>query len=139
MSLFKLILTAYRLKPYQLSGPEWMRAQRFDIAAKIPDGASREQIPEMLQALLAERFKLSMHRDNKEQLVLALVVGKNGLKLKESTESDARVPAAAPGEMSLYTADGEAHMEKNGGAWITAGPLGPVQAPKPGEGQAWPI
>src|SRR3984957_4868994 len=53
MSLSRLILTAYRLKPYQLSGPDWMKTQRFDILAKIPEGGSKDQVPEMLQSLLA--------------------------------------------------------------------------------------
>ena len=56
MSLFTLVVTAYRIKPHQLSGPDWMRTQRFDIAAKLPENAGREQLPEMLRALLAERF-----------------------------------------------------------------------------------
>ncbi len=84
MSLYNLVVTAYRIKPHQLSGPDWMRSQRFDIAAKIPDGVSKDQVPEMLQALLAERFKLSIHRDSKDQSVFALVVGRNGSKLQRS-------------------------------------------------------
>src|SRR5271154_1013421 len=60
MSLSRLILTAYRLKPYQLSGPDWMKTQRFDIMAKVPEGVSKDKVPEMLQALLAERFQLSI-------------------------------------------------------------------------------
>src|SRR5438034_7733968 len=58
MSLADLIRTAYAVKPYQVIGPDWMSAQRFDISAKMPDGATKEQVPAMLQALLAERFKL---------------------------------------------------------------------------------
>src|SRR5277367_3027881 len=49
MSLSRLMLTAYRLKPYQLSGPDWMKTQRFDILAKIPEGGSKDNVPEMLQ------------------------------------------------------------------------------------------
>ena len=82
MSLQRLILTAYRLKPHQLSGPSWMSAERFDILAKLPDGGSKDAIPEMLQALLADRFKLTVHRENKEQPVLALVPAKTGTKLQ---------------------------------------------------------
>src|ERR1039458_4394329 len=88
-SLQTLLLTAYRIKSNQLSGPDWMQSQRFDIAAKLPGGVSKDRVPEMLQALLAERFKLSVHRDRKEQTVYALVVGKSGSKLQESSgESD---------------------------------------------------
>jgi len=84
MSLTELIRTAYRLKTYQVSGPEWMSAERFDILAKIPEGAGKDLVPEMLQSLLAERFKLSTHRETKEHAIYALVVGKNGLKIQEA-------------------------------------------------------
>ena len=93
MSLADLIRVAYRVKPYQVSGPDWMASERFDVLAKLPEGASSGQVPEMLQALLAERFKLTVHRESKEHAVYALVVGKNGPKLKESAP-DADAPAA---------------------------------------------
>ena len=92
MSLADLIRVAYRVKPYQISGPDWMASERFDVLAKLPEGASSGQVPEMLQALLAERFKLAVHRESKEHAVYALVVGKNGPKLKESPP-DADAPA----------------------------------------------
>src|ERR1017187_1954081 len=76
MSLYNLLLTAYRLKPFQLAGPDWLKTQRFDIEAKLPEGAAKNRVPEMLQALLAERFKLAVHRETKDQQVYALVVGK---------------------------------------------------------------
>ena len=82
LSLADLIRIAYKLKQHQLSGPEWMSAQRFDVLAKMPEGATKEQVPEMLQALLAERFKLTMHRESKDHAIYALIVGKNGAKLK---------------------------------------------------------
>ncbi len=74
-----------------------MTSERFDVLAKLPEGASREQVPEMLQALLAERFKLTVHRESKEHAVYALVVGKNGPKLKESPpDADAPAGGGAP-------------------------------------------
>ena len=45
MSLADLIPIAFAVKPYQVSGPEWMKVQRFDILAKMPDGATKEQVP----------------------------------------------------------------------------------------------
>jgi uncharacterized protein (TIGR03435 family) len=97
MSLAELIRVAYRVKPYQISGPDWMASERFDVLAKLPEGASREQVPEMLQALLAERFKLTVHRESKEHAIYALVVGKNGPKLKESApDADAPAGGGAP-------------------------------------------
>ena len=101
LSLSDMIQAAFRVKPYQVSGPDWMTAQRFDVMAKIPEGATSEQVPEMLQALLADRFKLTVHRDSTEHPVYALVVGKNGPKLKESLpdpEPAATAAGAAPPE-----------------------------------------
>lgn len=89
--LMQLICKAYDVKPYQVTGPGWLlTGQRFDIVANLPHGATKEQVPQMLQALLAERFKLAIHRDTKEQAVYAMVVGKAGIKMKESE------PAALP-------------------------------------------
>jgi uncharacterized protein (TIGR03435 family) len=95
MSLSDLIGAAYEVKTYQISGPDWMGSQRFDILAKMPEGASKEQVPDMLKALLAERFRLALHRAGKEHAIYALVVGKNGLKLKESPPDDVIAPAGA--------------------------------------------
>ena len=94
LSLSDLIRLAYKIKPYQLSGPDWLSSTRWDILAKVPDGASADQVPEMLQTLLADRFKLAIHRTHTEHAVYALVVGKNGSKLKDA-EPDPP-PAAAP-------------------------------------------
>ena len=84
VSLRDCIRTAYRVKDHQISGPDWLGSERFDIVATLPPNTPREQIPLMLQGLLAERFKLTFHRETKELPVYALVVGKNGPKLKEA-------------------------------------------------------
>ena len=119
LSLEDLIRTAYNLKRYQVSGPDWMGAQRFDVLATLPEGASPEQVPQMLQALLAERFKLTIHRESKEHAIYALVVGKNGPKLKESVpEPDA---PAAGGPVRIT-----GNMEGKGVS-VTGGPVGPMR------------
>jgi uncharacterized protein (TIGR03435 family) len=82
ISLKDCIRAAYRVKDFQVQGPDWMGGARFDIVAKLPAGSTEEQVPEMLQALLAERFKLTLHRDTKEHAIYALVAGKGGPKLK---------------------------------------------------------
>jgi uncharacterized protein (TIGR03435 family) len=83
-SLSRLIQLAYNVKGYQIEGPDWMAGQRFDIPAKLPAGATREQVPAMLQALLAERFKLAVRREAKEQTVYVLVAGKDDPRLQEA-------------------------------------------------------
>ena len=137
MPLRKLIVTAYRVKPYQVAGPDWMQSQRFDIVAKIPAGASPDQVPEMLQALLAERFKLAIHRETKDTPVVALVVGRNGPHLEPAApdaEALAAKAMAAPGGRGMYSGQGEAHMDDSGHATSTGAPWGPVTATPPREG-----
>jgi len=84
MSIKDYIGMAYSVKPNQIVGPEWLAQQRFDVAAKIPDGVPTTQIPEMIQALLANRFELKVHRESREFSVYALSVAKGGLKLQEA-------------------------------------------------------
>jgi uncharacterized protein (TIGR03435 family) len=83
LSLKDYIRIAYQVKEYQVTGPDWMASQRFDIHAKLPDNG-RGQFREMLQNLLEDRFQLKIHRASKDFPVYAVVVGKGGLKLKES-------------------------------------------------------
>src|SRR4051812_17287747 len=74
LSLKDYIGMAYRVKTYQITGPDWLPSQRFDIAAKLPEGSQTTQIPEMIQNLLINRFKMNIHREQKEFPVYALTV-----------------------------------------------------------------
>jgi len=95
ITLLDCIRGAYRVRDFQIVGPNWMSSARFQISAKLPAGASADQIPEMLQALLEERFKLEIRRDMKEQNVYALVVGNGGAKLKPAEiKADSKSPKA---------------------------------------------
>jgi uncharacterized protein (TIGR03435 family) len=87
VSLKQVLGKAYDVKSYQITGPSWLDSERYDIIAKVPDGVPKEQIPAMLQALLAERFHMTIHRETKEQSVYAIVVGKGELKLKKYDEN----------------------------------------------------
>lgn len=101
-SLRDLIRTAYEVKDYQISGVDSLgnplSADRFNIEATLPEGATEKQVPQMLQALLAERFKLVVHRETKDQSVYALMVAKGGPKLKpaEPDPPAPQAPAANP-------------------------------------------
>lgn len=84
----QLIEQAYGVRDFQLSGaPGWADSEHYDIEAKADTEGplTREQIKVMVQALLADRFQLKIHKESKELPMYALVVGKNGPKLKEST------------------------------------------------------
>ena len=117
LSLNDLIMTAYKVKQHQVAGPDWMKTERFDILAKLPEGATKEQVPEMLQSLLAERFGLTFHKEMREQPVYALVVAKGGPKLKES--STAEEPAPKADEKGGNTIDfGGGQIRQSGNAMV---------------------
>jgi uncharacterized protein (TIGR03435 family) len=100
LTLKNFIATAYRMKPYQISGPDWIFSDRFDIAATIPAGVSTTQMPEMLQRLIEDRFQLKMHREKKDFPVYALEIAKGGLKMQpnpsdpDAAKADANTPAS---------------------------------------------
>ncbi len=116
-TLFRLICTAYRLRPYQVTGPDWLKNTVYDIQAKIPDGVSADKVPEMLQTLLTERFGLKVHREAREQPVYALVVSPGGIKMKESPPEPEPPPpppgTPAPMEMSAPTLQGDVKMTRS--------------------------
>jgi uncharacterized protein (TIGR03435 family) len=83
-SLRECIAFAYSVatgRDYELSGPAWLDSAKFDIVAAFPSETSRDRVREMLQTLLAERFSLKTHRENRKLPSYALVVGKRGPKL----------------------------------------------------------
>lgn len=82
VTLADLVPYAYRVKSFQVAAPDWTRQSRWNIVAKLPEGSSRDQAPEMMQALLIERFKLSLHRENRQQPVYELVVAKEATTLQ---------------------------------------------------------
>ena len=86
VTLETLIELAYQAKSFEISGgPGWIRSDRYNVAAKseAPDAAP-EQLLLMLQTLLEDRFKLTVHRETKEMHVYALLPAKQGLKLPEA-------------------------------------------------------
>jgi len=96
-TLKMLIHEAYNIEVFRiLGGPHWAGEDRYNIDAKPPSSSeSSKWVPaniktppnpemrQMLQALLAERFQLSVHTDTRKESVYALVVAKGGPKLKE--------------------------------------------------------
>jgi uncharacterized protein (TIGR03435 family) len=84
VSLSSCIRWAYNVKQFQVSGPAWLESERYDVLAKAGDPASTDQLRLMLQALLANRFKLTLHREEKVMPTYVLVVAKNGPKFHQS-------------------------------------------------------
>lgn len=112
MSLTALIATAYKVNAEQINGPDWLPTVQWNIAAKMPEGSSINDAPAMLQTLLEERFKLSLHSETKDRPVLALLVGKGELKLQETEASKPLDQDALfkPGEVEVDEADGPTRM-----------------------------
>jgi uncharacterized protein (TIGR03435 family) len=88
INLRALLLLAFRAKGYELVGPDWLAETRVTVQATLPAGATRQQIPEMLQRLLAERFHLMVHREPREMDVYELSVGPGGHKMREVEPAD---------------------------------------------------
>ncbi|HET9409334.1 MAG TPA: TIGR03435 family protein [Candidatus Sulfotelmatobacter sp.] len=133
-TLMQLISYAYKVKQYQIAGPDWMKSAHWDIAATLPEGASKDQIPEMMQALLADRFKLVIHHDRKDMPVLAMEVGKNGVKMAPSPPDPPETKAADEKGTTTYdTGNGKVQvktsgrMGEGGTTQISGGPAGNVK------------
>lgn len=101
-----LIAMAYDVRDSQISGgPGWINNDPYDVTAKAEGNASMAQMRLMMQSLLADRFKLAVHRETKEQPVYELIAAKGGAKLGSTKE----------------------------GSCITPSPNNPAPAPRPGE------
>jgi len=95
-TLQDILYTAYGLEDVQqISGRSWLGEEKYDFICKIPPGTTEQQFQLMLQNLLAERFKMTLHHQTKDFPVYELVTDKNGAKLKESTEDSLAKPTAA--------------------------------------------
>jgi uncharacterized protein (TIGR03435 family) len=107
-SLGTLITTAYKLRAYQFTPPDWMYQARFDIEAKIPPGSTAEQLRLMEQDLLATRFKLAVHFEPKGIPGYELTLGKDGRpKFQESVDDPPDYTApSAPRTMDWDKTDG---------------------------------
>ena len=81
-----IVAQAYRVGFDRVVGPGWLETQRFDIVANSPPDTTGDTLWLMLQNLLAERFKLTVHRDQTPVPVYALVVGRKGPKLQEAAQ-----------------------------------------------------
>jgi uncharacterized protein (TIGR03435 family) len=111
--LDEIIMLAYNIGVRQLSGPRWLTeptgdpstVTRFEIAAKVPEGAKKDEIPLMLQKLLEDRFKLQVHRESRQIQVYALTVAKGGAKLQASAPDDKRTPGCSRMIGNSVTAD----------------------------------
>jgi uncharacterized protein (TIGR03435 family) len=129
VSMGSVLTRAFDLTPDQLSGPDWLNSQSYDISAVAPAGTPRDQILLMFQNLLADRFKLKYHRETAVTPVYALVADSKGVKLNPgipdndpdnhgqiaaTSNAGGKVTASARTGFGIYTltvADGVMHYD----------------------------
>jgi uncharacterized protein (TIGR03435 family) len=103
--LTRVLMMAYDLPADRICGPGWLDTEMYDIVAPIPKGTSVMDFKLMVRNLLAERFKLTLHRETKEVSGYALEIARNGLKIKESRNDPE--PAAADASGSKHDSAGK--------------------------------
>jgi uncharacterized protein (TIGR03435 family) len=96
VTLKMLLMRGYQMKSQEIFGPAWLETERFNITAKVPHGATKDQVAQMFQHLLADRFSVSLHREKRLLPVYAIEVSKGGLKIQQAKPSAAGVEEAAP-------------------------------------------
>jgi uncharacterized protein (TIGR03435 family) len=127
-----LVARAYRTETYLTAAPEWTAQARVIIEALMPDGATKDQLPEMLKALLAERFHLVAHRTALPEPVFALVTAKNGPKLNPPRDLDQATCSGWSDKSGFDDIQGCNSVGQLGGGTIrtqlsVGGPNGPVR------------
>jgi uncharacterized protein (TIGR03435 family) len=100
ISLEGLIEYAYNINRNEIVGPSWLGSETYDIEAKPEHPVSIAQIRQMLQTLLTDRFKLSVHTETKELPVYALVAAKNGPRLREAPADEEPSFRRTPGHIA---------------------------------------
>jgi uncharacterized protein (TIGR03435 family) len=124
VELKRIVQRAFGLRPFQIVAPDWTQNQRFDIQARVPPGATKEQFEAMLQNLLIERFHLAFHREPRETARYELLVAEGGPKLKEAQDTAAPQDPASPnpGERPGPMAREDMPLDKDGYPIINTGP-----------------
>jgi uncharacterized protein (TIGR03435 family) len=115
VTLSSLLVQAFRIQGYAIVGPDWLRSTRYEIEAKVPARANRDDVPLMLRRLITDRFGMTFHREQKDVPGYALVTGRNGPILKSSSDSPKPIPGrngfpdlaegVAPGVINVESLD----------------------------------
>jgi len=109
--VLELIMFACSVSPGQISGiPNTFSRERYDMEAMCDSPMTKERLPDMLQALLAERFHLSVHRELKEQPVYALIPAKGGPRLHKASEEGGKPALRQSGYSFMFTNAGMSNL-----------------------------
>ena len=114
-TLLDVLARAYGIKANLIQGPDWLDSERYDIVAKVPAGVPPSEVPRMLQALLRDRFAMTVRKETKEESVYGLVQDKGGSKLKPAKDGDSEISVAGGGRIA----------GRKGGMTVLGGPNGP--------------
>jgi uncharacterized protein (TIGR03435 family) len=127
-SLRALAQSAYDVAYYQVSGPEWTQQLHYEVVATLPEGATKEELRSMLQNLLAERFKLAIHREEKTMPLYSLTVANGGPKLlKPAPDQDASEDSEKHAPVNLTRdKDGYPKLPPGVNMAMMSGPTGSV-------------
>jgi uncharacterized protein (TIGR03435 family) len=87
VTLVTCLMDAYKLYRFQVSAPAWMNSSRYDIAARAADPVPPDQLRLMLRTLLAERFHLTFHREQRNLKVYSLTESRRGQELRAAAET----------------------------------------------------
>ena len=102
VSLKELILRAFAVPWYRVVWPDWLKDPArgqlpyYDVAATLPAGTPKAQVPLMLQTLLAERLKLTVHREKRDLPVYAMLISKGGIRMHPAKRDADADPDAEP-------------------------------------------
>jgi uncharacterized protein (TIGR03435 family) len=119
VTLQQLVREAYGVAFDQIQGPGWIAEEKYDITAKVPPGATKDDLKLMLQNLIEERFKLAFHHITKDFPVYELTIAKGGSKLKEN--ADPNLEPLRPGDPRMP-------VDRNGFPQLPPGKSGAVGA-----------
>jgi uncharacterized protein (TIGR03435 family) len=104
-TLLDLVATAWNVEYFQVSSSTPLDKQKFDVQARVPEGATKAQFRIMLQDMLAERFALKAHLESRDFPAYAMVVVKSGLRIKESVPGKVDAPQGAESFVSAAKGD----------------------------------
>jgi uncharacterized protein (TIGR03435 family) len=118
-TLKRCIMVAYGVGPNQIfGGPDWLDSDRFEIAAKAEEPTDDDGVlMAMVQTLLAERFKLALHRETRMIQAYVLGVARNGPKLEKADAGESRTSTSSNGTMTTAEAQ---HVTMDGFAKVLA-------------------
>lgn len=133
ISLKGIIQWAYHVQTVQVTGPGWLDSNRYDIVAKTSEAVPNQRLRQMVQTLLADRFKLVFHRETKEMQAYVVTVAKGGHKMKPSEgEGQMELKPTGKGLNVLFT-----HVTLDQLAELASSPLQGVVVDQTGLQGAW--